>query len=1000
MAQLALSLLGPLQVTLGNHPVTGFKYDKVRALLAYLAVEQERAHEREALLGLFWPDLPEDAARNNLRQTLLTLREAIGDRTAQPPFLLTSRAAIQFNPASDYWLDVKTFTELLSSCARHAHRHALECKACAGRRQTAVALYKGDFLAEFFLPGSDRFEEWALLQREWLHRQMIDALAHLIAHHERRGHYGEALHYAGQQVGLDPWREETHRQLMRLYLLNGERSAALAQYESCRRLLQQELGVEPEAETTTLYEQIGAASEQVPLAVARLALPATHRHNLPPAPTPFIGREGELAAIGRLLAEGECRLLTLIGPGGVGKTRLALQAAAEQVDTFADGVFYLPLVALTAAELLASTLLNVLQVEMAAASDPTTTLLAHLRDKELLLVLDNFEHLLAGADLFIELLRVAPQVIVLVTSRERLNVQHEWLFPVEGLPMPGTAPTDASALTRWAENDAVQLFLQTAQRLRPEFVLSGANGEQVGRICQLLVGLPLAIELAATWVRLLSCQEIVEEIERGIGFLTTTLRDVPVRHRSLTAVFAYTWQSLPAEAQHVLAQLAVFRGGFRREAAEQVAGATLPILQTLVDKSLLRHNLSGRYELHELIRQYVDEQLVSSGSQLASQQQHAAYYLAVAENAAPGLRGAQQAIWLERLEQEADNIRTALQWVIAQRVALMAGRFCNALEYFWDSNGRLLEGKHWLEQTLPLLTTDEPNQMALRANVLNTLGNVACEQGDYVQAVALHEEGLTLQRALASAEGIAKALNNLGHIAYRQGDPSGGLALFEESLALYRQLGDVWAITRLLSNIGAVLTEQGNFEQGERYHRESLVLRRQRGDTSGIATSLFNLAEVLHRQGKDEQALEYLQESLVLFRQLQQSIYLAMTTCALGTVTVLMGDATTALGYLTESLQIFADLGVQFGLAATLESLGGVAGRQGQSVYGAQLLGAAEKLREAIGIPLLSVEREDHARLVEFAQGDMDPVLFAAAWSEGRSMPLDQAISLAQRKLQ
>jgi predicted ATPase/DNA-binding SARP family transcriptional activator len=990
MGQLAISLFGPLTVTLDGQPLTGFKYDKVRALLAYLAVEHERPHEREALLGLLWPDLPEDAARNNLRQSLLTLRAAISDRDAQPPFLLISRPTLQLNQASDHWLDVTHFIELLAACARHVHPNPASCKACAKRRQAAVALYQGEFLAEFFLPDSDRFEEWALLKREWLHRQMVEALAHLVVYHERRGQYDEALTYATRQVALDPWREETHRQLMRLYLLNGERSAALAQYESCRRLLEQELAVEPEEETTALFEQIRNASGLTPLPAAQLVLPAVRKHNLPPAPTPFVGREPELHAISRLLNESDCRLLTLFGPGGVGKTRLALQVAAEQVDAFADGVFYAPLVGLATSDLLPTTLLQVLQIELPPGSDPAVTLLAAVQDKELLLVLDNFEHLLAGADLLVALLEAAPQVIVLVTARERLNVQQEWLFPVEGLPQPAT--TD---LVQLAENDAVQLFVQSARRLSPDFTLTAANGASIGRICQLVVGLPLAIELAASWASLLTCEEIAGEIERGIGFLTTTLRDVPARHRSLTAVFASSWQWLNEDEQRVVRQCTIFCGGFRREAAEQVAGATLSTLRTLVDKALLRFDRAGRYALHELIRQYGAEKLAGSGEQPEVQRQHALHYLHFAEAAAPELHGAQQMAWLVQLESEVDNLRTALQWAIDHGEAVIAGRFCRALDYFWDRNGRLLEGQRWLEQTLPLLTATEAEQAVLRADVLNSLGNIACELSEYERATALHQEGLTIQRALGAAAGIARALNNLGHIAYLQGNADQALAHFGEALARYRQLGDLWAITRLLSNMGAVLAEQGNFAEGERYQRESLALRRQRSDVSGIAISLVNLAEALHGQGKDAEALNYLQEGLQLFRQLQQTLYTAMTLCLLGTVTVLLGDAATAQGYLRESLQIFYQLGAQRELSTALAALGGVAGLQGEARRGARLLGAAEKLRETIGVPLLGVEQADQQHFVRLVQNKLEATALSAAWAEGRILSLAEVIAFA-----
>src|SRR5262245_47931098 len=334
MARISVSLLGAFRVSRDGAALTSFEYDKVRALLAYLAVEAEHPQRRETLVGLFWPESADTAARRNLSQALFNLRQAIGDQTATPPYLHISREAIQFNTASDHALDVATFSALLDACVGHQHQRIDTCAPCAQRLQQAVALYRGPFLEHFFLADSAAFEEWTLLRREALHRRALEALRQLAHYYEQRHEYGEAGRYAIRQLELDPWREEAHRQLMRMLALSGERSAALAQYESCRRTLAAELGVEPSAETTQLYHEI-QRNELKTDPVAVEPAPVT---NLPPSLTPLIGRAPEVTQLARVLADPTCRLITLVGPGGIGKTRLALQVAANHHQAFMHGV--------------------------------------------------------------------------------------------------------------------------------------------------------------------------------------------------------------------------------------------------------------------------------------------------------------------------------------------------------------------------------------------------------------------------------------------------------------------------------------------------------------------------------------------------------------------------------------------------------------------------------------------------------------------------------------
>jgi predicted ATPase/DNA-binding SARP family transcriptional activator len=664
-ALLTLRLLGTPQVSRDGSPLTGFISAKAQGLLYYLAVTG-RPHTREALAGLFWGDMPEAQAAKNLRNVLSNLRALAGAQ------LLITRQEVTFDRASPYWLDVELFLATLGDAATRD----------LGALHRAVELYQGDFLDGFYVGEALAFEEWVLGRRALLKGHVLQALHTLVTRHLEREEYAAGIDYANSLLAIEPWREETHRHLMVLLARSRQRSAALAQYETCRRVLARELQVEPMPETTALYEHIRAAAAPPP-------------HNLPPQPTAFVGRQPELAEVARFLSNPGAQLLTLVGPGGIGKTRLALQAAARCVEPeasydthFADGVFVVPLaVGLPgmgeAPPSLIAAMADALHFSFQGPVHPQAQLLGYLREKHMLLVLDNFEHLVAEARQLGDILRLAPGIKLLVTSRTRLNLQEEWLLELTGLEYPAGDPQSLAAEARPLEAySAIALFVQQARRVRPGFVLQPASEPAVVRICQLAEGVPLAIELAASWLRVLSGPEILAELEQGLDFLTSSLQNVPARHRSLRAVFEHSWALLLPLEQSLFQRLSVFRGGFRREAAAAVVGASLLLLAGLADKSLLRRNAEGRYEVHELLRQYAEEHLRSTAGEFEQvHDQHCRYYADLLAAYQPQLQGsgAELQAAMAALHAEQENVRAAWNWAVEHRKILEINQFMDCL---------------------------------------------------------------------------------------------------------------------------------------------------------------------------------------------------------------------------------------------------------------------------------------------------------------------------------
>ena len=695
-SSLVLSFFGTPQVILPNGQTARFAVDNSLLLLAYLAFDPHKSHRREELAALFYPDHVEKQASQNLRQTLMRLRRTLADQQVDPPYLLSTIQSLQFNPASHYWLDVSEFEALIDATQQHRHRRLEACRDCMAQLAQAVELYRGEFLASMGRREDTPLVDWAETTRDYLQRKAVNALQTLARHHLARQQFAELTNYTTRLLQIDALDEDALRLQMQALALRGERNQALKRYRGFRDKLLAELDVEPAPETVKLARAIQSGQtshlklQHFQRSDRLLTFQKVSASALPNTLVPFVDREVESKEIARYLASQDCRLITLVGPGGIGKSRLAMRAAADDGPGWTDGAWIVSLDGVAASDLEA-TLANALGIATNRHSRVRAQLYDHLREKEILIVLDNFERLMDRADLVKSLLDYAPYLKVMVTSREQLGIRGEQVILVRGLDYPDD--NDLGSLSEeeiegWPQQySAVQLFVENARRVRPGFMLSPDNLPAIVRICQLVDGLPLAVELASVWVRIFSCDEILARLEQDLDLLRRRTSDVPDRHASMRAVFEYSWEMLPEEARAIVAKLSVFRGGFTLDAAEKIMGATPRHLAMLSDKSLLRRQDSKRLELYPPLRQYALEKLAQDPN-LAEEvaRRHCTYYLAFAAKQAQALNGKPNGASIE-IQRELGNIDAAWRWAAANNYLEELIRDLPDLARYSESNG-------------------------------------------------------------------------------------------------------------------------------------------------------------------------------------------------------------------------------------------------------------------------------------------------------------------------
>jgi predicted ATPase/DNA-binding CsgD family transcriptional regulator len=766
-----------------------------------------------------------------------------------------------------------------------------------------------------------------------------------------------------------------------------------------------------------------------------------------PAPlTSLIGRLQEVAAACALLQRPEVRLVTFTGTGGVGKTLMALQVATELQERFVDGISFVSLALISDPRLVVPTIAQTLGIKEAGEQPLVDLLQACLRDRHLLLLLDNFEQVMAAVPALSNLLAACPHLKILVTSRAVLHIHGEYEFPVPPLELP-----DLSHLPEHetlSQNASVALFLQRARAAMPNFQLTSANARAIAEICVRLDGLPLAIELAAARIKLLPPKTLLARLEHRFQVLTNGARDVPARQQTLYNTLAWSYHLLDAEEQRLFRRLSAFACCCTLTALEAVyrdlgdmPAYVLDGVASLIDKSLLQTEQAGEephFEMLQTIHEFGLEVLHVSGELESTRRAHAAYYLRLAEEAEPELVGPQQAAWLERLEQENDNLRVALQWLLEPAGNAengyhkeMALRLAVALASFWNIHGRWSEGRAFLEQAL---AAGKGVEASLRAKALICAARWAFVQSDYERAQVLCEEGLELYRERRNPSGIATSLYYLGNIAWARGDMAGARSLLEESLTLLRQVGARERLAWSLFTMAMLDSSQGKYARARTLFEESLAIHRKLGNKRGIAHSLSQLAQMLFLSRGDQARLRsLLEECLALSREIGFKEGIAASYCLSGQIALSQGDLVTAHAQAEESLMLYREMGHRHGTAEVLSVLGKVVAAQGdyatartlheescaissalgeqwmiaeclvelgeviaaqqQFTWAAQLWGASEVLREAISVPLVPVERADYEDAISAARVHLGERAFAAAWAQGRTRRPEQVLA-------
>jgi predicted ATPase/DNA-binding SARP family transcriptional activator len=945
MEMLRVRLLGKFEVSQDGKIIT-ITSRPAQSLFAYLILNAGIAHRREKLAGLLWPDSLEETARDNLRHALWRMRKAL-ETASSTRLLHADDVTISFTELSDYWLDA-------------AELEGLSENASADEVMAVLAEYQAELLPGFY-------DEWVVLQREHLYSIFEHHMARLMSLLEDEKRWLDILDWGERWVKLGQKPEPAYRALMSAHAAKGDMSKVAATYARCVKSLR-EFGIEPSEQTKELYKKLKSGKEAPP---ARLAATRPVEQEAPsniPVPlTSFVGREQELKDVARLLSTS--RLLTLTGSGGVGKTRLAIHTAHDLSRRFKDGVFWVGLVGLSDENLIPQVIAGSLNVLQLSDESLIETLQSYLKPKEVLLVVDNCEHLIrACAQVAEQLLAACPKLKILATSIEALGLFSEVPWQVPSLPLPemqgSLSPEKIQGFA------SVELFGERARHAKPGFVLDERNASSVAQICQRLDGIPLAIELAAARIKVLSVDEIAARLDDRFSLLTSGSRTAIPRHQTLRATIDWSYDLLAEPERILFRRLSVFSGGFTLEAAEAVCSQgmkrsdILDLLGRLVDKSLVIVEADSevsqtRYRMLETIRQYALEKLVDTGEASVIRDQHLDFYLSLAEKSEPHIFGREAAIWIHRLDKELDNIRGAMDWSTNGGKAVAALRMAGSLVYFcyfWFGRGNLIS--EWQRR---------------------------------IQLALSRPEGM--ERTLARA----KALNGLGFMYWADMYPTDRGLELEEALDIARELGDRWNTATALRYLGLLNSMQGNYVQARSLLEQSLEIWRTMGPEGkmGLSWTLTFLGDVALNQNEWDEARSIYEEVVTILRKIGEKNFLAYSVRRLALLAWREKDYRKATALCKESLDLNRELGDLRGVLACIAGFTDIAVSQRKVERAAQIMAAVESQLVSMGMQLLPLDKMEYERNLSHLRAKLDEKTLNKFWKKGNGMSLEETIALA-----